>query len=234
MAARYLSGWRGGGQSWTAPTALREASPEESGNALGSEHLWVVKRGKVEEQAGGRLVDGTRIKRVVSWRGRLPAEPNGRVLRVATPRHKSSATAAAALAFAELPGPLGPLLLLYACEDLRLWKRIEPYLLACLPQPQAWEDAMRRIMWGTRATYSPMPKDDRAKQLGIRTSTYRRQTRLAESLLRKWLNRAAWGFLCALLPGLEEDAGPVGNHGDGLNRERNGFPRETRAACALA
>jgi hypothetical protein len=81
---------------------------------------------------------------------------------------------------------------------LRQWPTVERFALACYPHPEAVGDALRSILWGARGRFSPMPADQRAKQLHVRADTFRRQTRRAEALLRDWLNRVAWGFLLAL------------------------------------
>lgn len=118
--------------------------------------------------------------------------------RVGVPSHRPCFDAAGALSFANLPGPLAPLLLLYACEDLRQWPTVEWFALACYPHPEAVGDAMRRILWGTRGRFAPMPADRRARQLHMRAETFRKRTRRAEAMLRDWLDRAAWVFLLAI------------------------------------
>lgn len=236
LAARHLAGWSGSGQSWHADweeqklgardlpaTTLGDLSPEFSdaikkGPARGGpDALSICWRGRVTEQAG--VQSRTLTRRQHAW-----VTAGGSVV---LPRHRSHAEAAAALSFAKLPGPLAPLLLLYACEDLRQWPKVERFALACYPHPDAVGDAMQRILWRTQGRFSPMPRDHRAKQLGVRAATFRQRTRRAEAMLREWLDRAAWAFLFALM-----DDGTEGNPQNELSGMGERFSRDTRAACA--
>jgi hypothetical protein len=212
LAARHLAGWSGSGQHWHADFMQQAADEaERDSQHAGPQHyaLSVCWRGRVEEQAGSKTKQ--RVRRLHRWSIARRT--------VAIPFHRPCHDASGALAFAKLPGPLAPILLLYASEDLRQWPTVERFALACLPciRSEAIGDAMRRILWGSRGQYSPPPQDARARSLGVRAATYRAQTRKAESLLRRWLDRAAWGFLLALNDG--EAEGTAGHPESDLNME---------------
>jgi hypothetical protein len=192
LAARRLAGWSGCGQSWFAD--VRECRADASGNSdergvmVGNCGLSLATRGRIEEQAGTKTSQP--VKRLHRW--------SRATNHIGIPSHRPSREIPGAMSFAKLPGPLAPLLLLYACEDLRLWPAVERYALACYPNPEAVGDAMRRIRWGARGRFAPMPADERARQLRIRADTFRKRTRRAEAMLREWLDRAAWALLTAL------------------------------------
>jgi hypothetical protein len=211
LAARHLAGWNGCGQSWFADVREcridGEGKSDERGVMAESSGLSIAVRGRVEEQAGAKTAQP--VSRQHHWK-RVAG-------RVGIPSHRPCTLAPGALAFAKLSGPLAPLLLLYACEAYGQWPTVARYALACYPHPEAIGDAMRRILWGRRSRLSPPPQDTRARELGIRAATYRQQTRRAETMLRSWLDRAAWSFLLALRD--DDENGTAGYRENDLTRE---------------
>jgi hypothetical protein len=203
MAARHLAGWCGNGQTWFAEwDEVKSAGPDaDHESAHGGDALSIRWRGRVVEKGEKGWLRKLELEAA-------PKKGAGRVrqlhgwgrhgTKVAIPSHRPCRDAAGALSFAKLPGPLAPLLLLYACEDANQWPTVERFALACYPHPEAVRDAMRRILWGSRGVGSPPPQDCRAREIGVRAATFRQRTRRAEAMLRDWLDRAAWGFLMAL------------------------------------
>lgn len=118
---------------------------------------------------------------------------------VATPSFVPGYDALGALAMAKLEGPLEAILLLYATGDVkRFWPAVERFGLACVRNAFASEaltDAMQRILCGRAA----ISMDDRAKQLGIRASSYRAATKQSHALLWRWLTQAANRFYAAMV-----------------------------------
>jgi len=186
--SRRLVAALGRGNHWQAEWHQSGAAIE-SGKGEINRELRILGRGKVEEKAvrkDGHII----VPRVQTW--------SLRGGRVAVPRRSPDFDALAAVSFARLDGPLEAVLLLYATGDVhRYWPTVELYGLACLRSAFAWEaltDAMQRIMC-RRAAIS---KDDRARQLGLRASTYREMTGRAEAMIRRWLSEAASRVLKAL------------------------------------
>lgn len=190
-AARRLAAALGTGQNWFADTAIASARDLTHEDGLMPSALTVVRRGRVTEQAAKSIGGSGKVKRQHQWSASRAA--------VAVPACRPDSDALGSLSFAKLDGPLEAILLLYATGDTeRFWPVVERFGLACLRSAFASEalaDAMERILL-RRAS---LAQDDRAKQLGVRASSYRAATREAEALLRRWLMTAAGRFLAALL-----------------------------------
>jgi hypothetical protein len=90
---------------------------------------------------------------------------------------------------------LEAILLLYATGDVHhYWPMVKRFGLVVRPGPfadEALTDAIQRILCG-RASIA---QDLRAKSLRVRAVTYRLETKRFETLLRRWLTRAAMRFL---------------------------------------
>jgi hypothetical protein len=178
----------GRGNHWQAQWHPSTTSIEVGKGEI-NKALRILSLGKVEEKAvrkDGHII----VPRVRTW--------SLRGGRVAVPRRSPDFDALAAFSFAKLDGPLEAILLLYATGDVhRYWPTVELYGLACLRNAFAWEaltDAIQRILCGRAA----ISKDDRARQLGLRASTYRELTGRAEAMMRRWLAEASSRFLAAL------------------------------------
>jgi hypothetical protein len=190
LAARRLARALGTGYGW-APL-IQEARIEEPGSEVLDQScvLAIAKRGRVIEQAA-KSIDGCRhVRRQHRW-------STSRTV-VATPSHRHDTEAIVALSFAKLDGPLEPILLLYATEDVtRYWPIVKRFGLA---RNATWlddcaiTDAMQRILCGR----AEMSQDTRAKELHMRASSYRELTNRAELVLRGWLQTSATRFLMAL------------------------------------
>ncbi|MGN6479886.1 hypothetical protein [Luteibacter sp.] len=194
-AARILAAAFAPGSPWISQVNYDRLPRESSRDLANPRELIVAER---EERKGRRKVlvktlrdgDGKiAVRRLREWRYHpFTAEP------VYNPVWDTLG----ALAIAKLEGPLEATLLLYATGDVhRYWPTVELYGLACLRNAFAWEaltDAMQRILCGRAA----ISKDDRARQLGLRASTYRQLTGRAEAMMRRWLTEAASRFLYAV------------------------------------
>ena len=120
-----------------------------------------------------------------------------RAARVALiPKAQSGAHAAAALAIADLPGPLRPLLTLYALEDAEQLEAIFLHAAARGLQPAATEHALRRLLWPANRVRGGKV-DDCAIGAGLPREEYRLAYRTAYRVLRKWLHRACVAFVNA-------------------------------------
>lgn len=156
-----------------------------------SEHdrLPIAKRGHLEEGAGKSIGGGGHVRQHRAWNRSAKA--------AVIPSHRSGCDVAAALALAELDGPLEAILLLVCCEDLAQWPEVERFAIAKLRHPHAREavtDAMHCIMWRRPI----MPLAARAVSLRTRKSKYSTLRDLAESMLCVWLETAAKRFLSTL------------------------------------
>jgi len=189
-AARRLAQALGMGHSWFADTTVENIRDCSREDGVMASALTVARRGRVAEQAAWSINGSSKVKRQHRW-------SSSRAV-VAVPAFRREDEAIACLSFAKLDGPLEAILLLYATGDTkRFWPVVERFGLACLRNafaPEALNDAMARIMYRRAA----VAQDDRAKQLGIRASSYRGATREAEAMLRRWLLRAAKDFLNAM------------------------------------
>lgn len=181
-AAKRLAASFGYGSGWQSPT-LELPDTETWGEGMAP--LSIAHRGHVTEQAA-RSIDGSKhVRRQHAWTNHAGM--------VAVPTASPDPLGQAALSFAQLRGPLEPLLLAYALESMSHWLKVEPFLHAVRPSDNAMaagRDAMARIMYAEAAT----PIDRRANELGIRAANYRAETRGAEYVLRDWLLRAATDF----------------------------------------
>lgn len=185
-AARHLCRWRGTGMAWNAE--LEWVKPDDAENS-DRERLHVVRRGRLEEGAAKSISGSVRVRQQRSWANSGAA--------LAIPAHKSDADVGAALALANLTGPLEPLLLLVCCEDLVQWQAVIRFGLPAMNHPHALEaltDAMHCLMW--RRPVMSLAK--RAASLKVRRENYARLRRQANALLGTWLEMAAERFLGAL------------------------------------
>jgi hypothetical protein len=194
-AARILAAAFACGTPWISRVNYERPLDSSSGDFANPRELFVAER---EERRGKRKVlvatlrdeEGKIVtRRLRSWRYHKCT---------ANPIFNPAWDALGALAIAKLDGPLEATLLLYATGDVhRFWPTVELYGLACLRNAFAWEaltDAIQRILCGRAA----ISKDDRARQLGLRASTYRELTGNAEAMMRRWLSEASSRFLAAL------------------------------------
>lgn len=132
-----------------------------------------------------RSMSGAKIAGLRKWR-----EVTGLVY---APASSANPERYSAIAFAELPGPLGHLLIAYALESFDAWLKVEPYLHCACPSRAelfAGRDAMARLMYRTAATSIK----DRAKQLRVRRSTYQAMTYEIEHRLMAWVLSASRAF----------------------------------------
>lgn len=186
VAARHLSRWRGTGMAWNAE--VKWTTPEDAENAS-NDKLPIAWRGQLQDGAAKSVHGSSQVRQHRKW-----VWSNAVAV---LPCHRSSQDVAAALAMANLEGPLEPLLLLVCCEDLGKWPEVLRYAEASLRHPHGREaatDAMHRIMWRKPA----MPAATRAMQLKIRRQSYTSLRSLAEGALGAWLEQAADKFLTAL------------------------------------
>lgn len=186
-AARYLSSWKGAGMAWHADVDW--VSPEQADNPEGST-LRVVKRGRLLDGAAKSLRGSGRVGQMWNWQA-----SGGRLV---TPKHQSGADIAAALAMAQLDGPLEAILLLVCCQDLSQWPTVLRYGRVCLPHrfaEEALTDAMHRIMWRRPV----MSLEARARSLRVRRDTYATIRVAAEEMFRSWLHEASALFVSRLL-----------------------------------
>jgi len=178
-AAKRLAAAFGYGSGWKPPT-LEMPESDTWGEGVGA--LTIAHRGRVAEQAAKSSGGSKHVRRFHAW------TIHGGML--AAPTVSPDPLGQAALSFAQLRGPLEPLLLAYALESMPHWLKVEPFLHAVRPScnpAAAGRDAMARIMYAEAAT----PIDQRARELGTRAATYREETRGAEYVLRDWLVRGA-------------------------------------------
>lgn len=176
-AARRVARAYGYGSGWRSPVTQHPEGDAEVGNA----RLSVAHRGRVVEQAGV-AVPGAPVRRQHAWSVHAGI--------VAMPVAAPNAECVGALAGAGMTGPLWPLLKAYALETISDWYMVEPFLWRALPTRNrviAGRDAMARIMYRVAAT----PLSTRARELHVRASDYRQETRTAESVLARWLLAAA-------------------------------------------
>ncbi len=182
-AARHLTRWSGSGMSWHAD--LEWVSSDDAENAAG-DRLPVTWRGRLEEGAARSIAGSQAVRQQRRW-----ARSAGVGV---MPCHRSAQDVSAALAMAQLDGPLEAILLLYACEDFAKWPVVERHLMGVLLHPhsrEAAQDAMARLMYRRPA----MPLDKRAKMLRCRKADYGRVRTAATALLGSWLNTSARRFL---------------------------------------
>ncbi|KGM55989.1 hypothetical protein N800_10205 [Lysobacter daejeonensis GH1-9] len=185
QAARYLSSWKGAGMAWHAD--LDWVAPDQPDNPELAA-LRVVKRARLLEGAAKSLRGSGRVGQMREWKA------SG--TKVVIPKHRSGADIAAALAMAQLDGPLEAILLLVCCEDLSQWPTVLRYgrvRLAHRFAEEALTDAMHRIMWRRPV----MALEARAKSLGVRKDAYRLARVRAEEMLGGWTENAAVRFLLA-------------------------------------
>jgi len=188
-AARRLARAFGTGYGWRPD--VREATRSGGATTLPpqSSALAISRRGQVTEQAA-RSIGGTKHqRRQQQWRKFSGV--------VAVPSYRMDEDTLAALSFAKLDGPLEAILLLYATGDVnRYWPVVRQFGVAVARDIRADEvvtDAIQRLLCGRAA----VAMDKRAKELGVRASSYRAATRRAEQKFRAWLFEAAYRFLHA-------------------------------------
>lgn len=185
-AARHLCRWRGTGMAWNAE--LEWTTPSDPENAE-HDRLAVAWRGRLEEGAGKSILGSGHVRQHRTWARSAKA--------AVIPSHRSGCDVAAALAMAELDGPLEAILLLVCCEDFTRWPEVKRYAVAALRHPHAGEaatDAMHRIMWRRPA----IPLAARARSLVTRKQAYSSLRACAEATFQDWLDLAAERFLTAL------------------------------------
>lgn len=173
----YGSGWR------SAIVHPSQAAMAE-GEISRAELVNVGHRGHVTEQAARSTSwCKTSVRRQHAW------TLHGGV--VALPFSKPDPGDLAALSYAQLSKLEHHLLIAYALEDIQAWycteNALEPISFNGRSGAIAWRDAMARIMYRFAATQI----DDRAKQLCVKATDYRRATRRAEWILRANLIAAA-------------------------------------------
>jgi len=153
------------------------------------DRLPIARRGRLEEGAGKSISGSGHVRQHRTWSRSAKA--------AVIPSHRSGCDVAAALALADLDGPLEAILLLVCCEDLTRWPEVKRYAMAALRHPHGGEaatDAMHRIMWRRPAR----PLQMRAKALRSRKANYATTRYRAEGLLLSWLELGASRFLDAL------------------------------------
>lgn len=112
--------------------------------------------------------------------------------KVCVPHVRSGADVSAALAMAHLPGPLLPLLLLYALEDRRQVEAVLRYACACGARPEIVRDALVRLLLPAM-----VPRGQAKPSIRMRASEYRKQLHETSARLERWLRDAAAEFLRA-------------------------------------
>ena len=202
------------GQPWDRLPTIHDRQPQRDSSdderIEGTDRLAVVRRSRTIERAGqfvhheqaftpeewaqveawGALQtkqDGTRTDRVrelVQWKT-LRTKAGAEI--AATPSRTMDTTLLGALSFANLDGPLGAWLEVYALERWDRWPTVAMYARACGLEHHATQFAAMRILF----PFGPRDRDRRAVELGLRRSVFRRDVRKAESLLWDWLGRAA-------------------------------------------
>lgn len=185
-AARYLSSWKGGGMAWHADVDWVSADQPENAETV---TLHVVKRGRLLDGAAKSVRGSGRVGQMRVWQA-----SGGRVV---IPKQRSGADIAAALAMAQLDGPLEAILLLVCCQDLSQWPTVLQYGRVCLPHrfvDEALTDAMHRIMWRRPV----LSLEARAKSLRVRKDNYGKVRAAAERTLCDWLIDASERFLRCL------------------------------------
>lgn len=178
-ASKRLAAAFGYGSGWQSPI-LEMPDAETWGEGMAP--LAIAHRGHVAEQAARSIGGCGHVRRQHAWANHAGM--------VAVPTASPDPMGQAALSFAQLRGPLEPLLLAYALESMPHWLKVEPFLHAVRPSRNAvvaGRDGMARIMYTEAATAI----DLRARELGVRAADYRAETRGAEYVLRDWLMRAA-------------------------------------------
>lgn len=128
---------------------------------------------------------------------------------VCVPRASSGADVSAALTMARLPGPLRPLLLLYALQDERQAEAVLRYACAYGTRPEIVKDALVRFLFPAR-----VPTGDAKPSARMRASEYRKQLREASARLERWLHAAAAEFLRAY--SVRMSLGTSSHLGDGV------------------
>jgi len=111
---------------------------------------------------------------------------------VCVPHVRSGSEVAAALAMSRMPGPLRPLLLLYALQDETQGEVVLRYACACGARPEIARDALVRVLSPGR-----IPRGQAKPSLRMRRSEYSKQLRAIQARLEQWLHRAATEFLRA-------------------------------------
>lgn len=193
LAVRNLLTALGGGSSWEGE--LREVTPTEAApDGFDCDGLNIARRGRTEEPADRER--GIRQHR--SWNAASGA--------LAIPTYSPDMDAVAALSFARL-SPLTEALLLMFADDYSGWKCIERHMLARGHSQEATADGMSRILW-PRYTAKAAERDgnpelsitisERARELGIRKTTYAEHVRAAENELTRLLCEGSIQFLGAL------------------------------------
>ena len=182
-AARKLAASYGTGSYLKCIRDLMNTANVKSRN----ENLGIAWRGTREESAARRINSSTNANALHRW------TLAGGV--VSLPRFYPDKHAIAAMFKVEkVPAAL---MRVYALEHWHDWPTVEHAALIVIDGKGAREavcDAMARILWRKAV----VPKDDRAKQLGMRAQSYRALTGKAELLLWRWLDRAGAQLLKAM------------------------------------
>lgn len=172
-AARRVLRAYGYGSAW-APTLYQadaERMEAEGEGAALVDAMRIVRRGKAEELAA-RNEDGKVTQR--AFRG-WSAVGGGRWVAIAATNTDRIGLAA----LSQIEKPLDSLLIAYSIESVTEWSKAEAYFAAGAVSPHwrvALRDAMARIMFGSRA----VGIETRARELFVKTQTYRNLTRSYE------------------------------------------------------
>lgn len=194
-AARRLVRASGCGSSWNSPVRFQAEASEDSDDSSPTSDagMRIARRAKDYEghtDAGRWVQDrGEKLKRLRRWNSQASGF-------VAVQASLPDVDAYAGASFADLSGPLWPLLLTFSLESIGEWRRVEPYLSGVLQSTNAaiaGRDAMARILYPGHnrrfrgRIFDRTPIDQRAQQLGMRAAAYREETRRAELILRRWI-----------------------------------------------
>lgn len=190
LAARMLAAAYGTGSVLRCDTT--EVAARE-----GTEVVGIAWRGKREESAARAIGGCTRAPQLHTW---------ARAGKVALPAVRGDVLTVGAMAGVErVPAAL---LSVFALQDWQQWPLVERCALHVITGRGAREavcDAMACILW-RRAT---MAKQDRARELRMRSADYSGLVARADALLRRWLERGARQLVAQLKP---ERNAPANQH----------------------
>jgi len=187
-AARRVLRAYGYGSAW-APTLYQadaERMEAEGEGAALVDAMRIVRRGKAEELAV-RSDEGKITQR--AFRG-WSAVGGGRWVAIAA----SNTDRVGLAALSRLEKPLDSLLVAYSIESVTEWLKVEAHFAARAVSPHwrvALRDAMARIMFGSRAAGI----ETRARELSVKSQTFRELTRSYEQAIRDGLAIAAALYL---------------------------------------
>ncbi|RDY67044.1 hypothetical protein DX912_10200 [Lysobacter soli] len=190
-AARRVLRAYGYGSAW-APTLYQadvERMEAEGEGAALVDAMRIARRGRAEELAV-RSDEGKVTQR--AFRG-WSAVGGGRWVAIAATNTDRIGLAA----LTQVEKPLDSLLVAYSIESAAEWLKVEAYFSARAVSPHwrvALRDAMTRIMFGARATGI----EARARELSLKTQTFRELTRSYEQAIRDRLAIAAALYLAEI------------------------------------